>query len=45
MGDDNLTPEQRDRQARGKDPYYSDDDDNDANLSDTDIKLRLGGGR
>lgn len=47
--DDHFTPQMRDRQARGKDPYRSGDGSDGGNLSDHDSrtgsKLRLGKGR
>jgi hypothetical protein len=47
--DDHFTPQMRDRQARGKDPYHSGDGSDGGNLSDRDSrtgsKLRLGKGR
>ncbi len=42
---DDFTPEMRDRQARGKDPYHSGDGSDDGNLSDHETGLRLGKGR
>ncbi|KAL2193464.1 hypothetical protein P885DRAFT_45133 [Corynascus similis CBS 632.67] len=46
---DDFTPEMRDRQARGKDPYQSGDGSDGGNLSDREsgsgTKLRLGSGR
>ncbi|KAK4250104.1 hypothetical protein C7999DRAFT_29350 [Corynascus novoguineensis] len=46
---DDFTPEMRDRQARGKDPYQSGDGSDGGNLSDREsgsgTRLRLGSGR
>ncbi|KXX82759.1 hypothetical protein MMYC01_200728 [Madurella mycetomatis] len=42
---ENFTPQMRDRQARGKDPYHSGDGSEDGDLSDRESKLRLGCGR
>ncbi|KAL2160378.1 hypothetical protein VTH06DRAFT_1551 [Thermothelomyces fergusii] len=47
--DDDFTPEMRDRQARGKDPYQSGDGSEGGNLSDRESgstsRLRLGSSR
>ncbi|KAL2185238.1 hypothetical protein L209DRAFT_756285 [Thermothelomyces heterothallicus CBS 203.75] len=47
--DDDFTPEMRDRQARGKDPYQSGDGSDGGSLSDREsgsgTRLRLGSGR
>ena len=46
---DTFTPQMRDRQARGKDPYHSADGSDNGDASDHDLragrKIRLGEGR
>ncbi|KAL1838557.1 hypothetical protein VTJ49DRAFT_2517 [Mycothermus thermophilus] len=42
---DSITPQMRDRQARGKDPYDDDDGLGDGNLNERSTLLRLGSGR
>ncbi|KAL2015017.1 hypothetical protein VTK56DRAFT_6527 [Thermocarpiscus australiensis] len=49
MCDTFFTPQMRDRQARGKDPYHAGDGSDDADLGDGEsgarVRLRLGSGR
>ncbi|KAK4241357.1 cecdcb10-78c0-46c6-b0b7-dd05d15faac3 [Achaetomium macrosporum] len=42
---DTFTPQMRDRQARGQDPYHSGDVSDDGDFNDAATKLRLGNGR